>query len=361
MSDLGERKKNMFKRLTIITLILLSVIFPVMAFDDTSDSLNISENEMSQIKMSDFSDNTEVYNLISENIDKKVLSLTNLKNPEEFSSVYDCGQRARYNNVTEYVRFILENDFSYEQLEVFNRILESGTTIQSFKQVYEFWLTTEDDFSIIEEICELEDDYFSVAWYERAYNHLTDYEHGALSSQEIMDYQNRGITLDEILSANVLCRSKGQNIKNILSLVSGGTSIEQQAMQIYGVEEIPVSDSLLDGVTLLATERGKNTMLQARNKSVYSISKSIVDLPLYAEVIRKKVDDKIKSLGLEKPRISIFEDYRALRSTGYSVSIQVALLNKGYTPDEIAAASQMKTYLPYEAVKLAREVTKNEN
>ena len=98
----------------------------------------------------------------------------------------------------------------------------------------------------------MENSYFSEYWYENAFNKLTNYAHGVLDGDEIREYQELGITTDQILAANVMCRKNGQNIHTILDAAASGNTIEAQAQAIYGRELARDEGTLFNAVTELA-------------------------------------------------------------------------------------------------------------
>ncbi len=340
----------MLKRISILLGLLLCFSCTCMAEElDTpmSKELNITETvELEKIALK---------NNVATMLDQNLKIKTKLKNANEFKSIMNANAKAIYNNVSEYVRFIYQNELSNEELEIVNHILDNGTTIQTLTEVYDFWLTTDEDFAMVEEICLLEDRYFSEYWYENAFNKLTDHVHGELSAQQIMEYRDKGITTDQILAANVMCRKKGQNIFGILDNVLSGTSIEEQAKALYGVDEIVVEDTLFSAIDKIAKESRNKYKINTIKKLKLAINDEILD-----EVIQEKVNVAISNYKIQKPEEDAYEDYQALMKSGYPVSVQRALLNKGYTPQEIKKAAELGIWDIHKSAKNAREILKNE-
>ena len=294
---------------------------------------------------------------ISERLSKKI----NLKKPEEFASIMACSPRAMYENVSDYTAFVCEYNLTDAQLEVINRILDKGTTIQSLIQVYKFWLTTDYDFTMVEEICALEDKYFSEYWYESAFNDITEYTHGVLTIEDINNYRNMGISTDEILAANVLCRKEGQNIFNILDGVCNGVSIEQQVIEIYGVDVLPESDSIFKSVSEVAESTAHifNTLTADISFDGGVLNKEEISRVNFA-VVSQKIDTELERLMIQVPEQSVEDDYITLNSTPLPISIKRALLNKGYTPEEIQKVALSHETNLNKAARNAREAVKNE-
>jgi len=306
------------------------------AFD--ADKVQLSSKEISM---------DMYFDEISERLSKKI----NLKKPEEFPHLMKGSSRVVYNNVSDYTGFICTNNLDDEQLKTINRILENGTTIQSLIQVYEFWLTTDYDISMVEEICALEDEYFSEYWYESAFNHITNDIHGVLKYDDINYYRDLGVSDDEILAANVLCRKEGQNIFDILDGVVNGVSIEAQAMEIYGVDILPESSTLFKSVTqlskpyALALADGVNT-LNITSSDAKEFENTFVQNTITLETERLKIAE---------PLIDPVEDYEALMRSHLPVSVQRTLLNKGYTPTEIEQTARIGGWNIAETAKRVRE------
>jgi len=291
----------------------------------------------------------------------KNLEISAIKNAEEFKSIIDCCDEAKYENICEYVSFLCENSFDKEEIKIINRILEKGTTIQSLKQVHEFWLSTDEDFSIIEEICELEDVYFSEFWYEDAFNRITNDVHGVLSSEDIEFYQEKGVSIDEMLSANVLCRKEGQNIFDILDRVSEGERIEKIAEEIYDIANIPDADTKHEKVKMLAKAKKYKISSGLFGSKKVNLSDVISQIEnSYLKVIKDKINAEIKRLEISKPKNSLQEEQEILDDIDLPISMLNALTNKGYTLHEIQIIPDQHKEDIYDAVKAARRQLKDE-
>ncbi len=291
---------------------------------------------------------------VKEKIKDKQSKKTKLKKAKDFKSITECNSRASRDNVAAYVKFTCENDFADERLEIINRILETGTTVQTLRQVYEFWLTTDEDFAMVEQICALENTYFSEYWYENAFNKLTNYAHGALTGAEIREYQEAGISNDQILAANVMCRKKGQNIHTILDSVLAGNTIESQAKAIYGTDLVVGDGTLFDAVTKLAKTSKSGAESLALDDEV------IVKDDIFYDALNDIITDELSELNLIEDDTTIEDDYAALKNSNYPISAQRALMNKGFTPQEIEKSAQIDERSLFKAAKMAREMLKNE-
>lgn len=283
-------------------------------------------------------------------IEDYVANTSNIKSPEHFKSIVDCYDKAAIENISDYINFIYQNRFNYSELKVINRILENGTTIQSLEQAYEFWLTTDESFDFIEQMCLLESTFVSEFWYENAFDMLTEYEHGVLESDKILHYQKLGVTIDQILAANVMSRKRGQNIEKILSEYLDGISLEEYAKKLYNTNNLPQFDSLAESVTHLAKE--------SKRPAVYKISQK--QREELTKIIRDKITSAHQIRALKQTNSNSANDLTLLKDVQYPSNIQKALLNKGYTPEEIVKASKLPGNNIFDSVKKAREMMKNE-
>lgn len=347
----------MTRKIILLICVLLTVFTVAYAGIETIKKQEIKE----EVRIEDglISDDTVNIDLFSAEIEQKISGKVNLKKPEEFKVIMDGCERAVYNNVAEYTDFICTYDFTEDELKVINRILNSGTTIQSLVQVYEFWLTTDEEFSIIEEICALEDDFFSEYWYENAFNLITDYSHGVLNAEDVQNYLAQGITEDEIMSANILSRKDGQNIEDILSKLIGGESLETQAKQIYGVDTLPEDEYMYRRILVLSQTANEKLATYGMNSEINAVNTNRIK-EITEEAITLKIDTELERLNIEEPESDMEGDYEKLKSSKYPISVQRTLINKGYTPDEILLASLQDEDNINIAAKKAREAFKNE-
>lgn len=277
---------------------------------------------------------------------------------DKLSSVTDCCDEAKVSNIYAYFNFLCENSFSPLEISQINKILLKGTTVQSLAQVYDFYITTDEDFEIVEKICELEDKYFDEYWYEDAFNEITNNSHGVLDYKQLKSYEEKGLGLDQILAANILSRKEGQNIFDILDAMESGKSTKEFVKEIYGItlnsnyenDYEAVSDAVKILKYNVPSELTKNKKIDI--KSVLSNIEST-----YAQLSGEKALKAVETLDVKN---SAEYSYNDLTECNLTVNEKNALLNKGYTPDEILKACELKSDNIYEAVKKARRLLKNE-
>lgn len=320
------------KKSIIIAIVLICITATVTAaleYHETAVTANLS-------------------NTVKTIIEDYTSETSNLKSPEHFKSIVNCCNEAAIENISAYINFIYQNRFNNSELKIINRILESGTTIQSLEQAYEFWLTTDEDFEFIEQMCLIENEFVSEYWYENAFDVLTQSQHGTLEADEILYYQNCGITLDQILAANIMSRKEGQNIKNIIEQFQSGLSVESVAKSIYNISEFPKAESFTQAVTILAENSKKPDIYTTGQKNELQ------------KIVREKISTITKKLSLIPSKAKVENEFELLEDVQYPANIQIALLNKGYTPSEISKASRLSEKDIITSVKKAREILKNE-
>lgn len=297
--------------------------------------------------------------LCAEKIDAGFSQIERVQQPENLDCIMNCSDEAKLSNIYAYIRFMCENDFSDEQLADINEILESGTTVQSLSQVYDFWLTTDEDFSVVAKICALENKYFNEYWYEDAFNEITNDGHGVLNRAQLKTYMQKGLALDQISAANILSRKDGQNIFDILDSIADGKNIEKLIKEIYGVTVSSKEQTDLEKVETAVKALKYNvpsTLLESRKADLSAVVEQAESN--YQNAIDKKADYYISKLNIADDTSDT--SYDVLNECDYPVNVKNALLNKGYTPNEILKASKLSADDIYDAAKTAREVMKNE-
>ncbi len=341
----------MLSKKTVLSLCVVAVV----AF--TTITIAYSFEKASNVLPVEAALSTENLTDVEKIVDARIDANAGIKSPEQIKSIIDCNNRAKYDNIASYVAFVCENRFSPAQIKIINNILDSGTTIQTLNQVYDFWLTTDEPFSIVEEICALEDEFFSEFWYENAFNSITDNEHGVLSDKEVREYLNKNLTYDDILTANTLSRKKGQNINNILNRIVDGEKIEDIICEIYDIDFLPEAETNLEKINKIIKSKKYNIASEVVNSDKLTTFVDSAEAN-YGGVILDKIYEETTRLKVDVPEADDEYDAEMLKKSGLPYLTIKALLNKGYTPDEIAKVPEFENTLPHIAVKKAREVLK---
>ncbi len=138
-----------------------------------------------------------------------------------------------YSSIESYIAFVLENSPSDKELAVIHSLLNDGYTIQTLSQIYDFYLTTSEDEQIISKIAALDEEYWGDNWIENAYNEITGEKHGVLDTDDIKNYLDKGLSLEDISYANILCRKGVHTIDEILTMKQNGASWEKINNSVY--------------------------------------------------------------------------------------------------------------------------------
>lgn len=155
---------------------------------------------------------------------------------EEFAqteAVYNSDSLAKQDDILEYLAFVKVFNISDENLKAVNYVITNGTTLQSAICAYKFWLTCNDDISLFKKICALEYKFYNEYWAEDAYNEITDNKKGVLSVDDVGQYLDKGISLDEINIANILSRKYDGTIYDILDRIENGGDIVDIMNDVY--------------------------------------------------------------------------------------------------------------------------------
>ena len=341
------------KILIILFAALLVITSVVMVSGFMSKASPVSAAD---IKLTDLSIDS-----VASVVNKKFDNDKMIKSAENIASIINCHNEAKYYNICAYIEFIGENSFTSEQIKIINNILEKGTTIQTLSQVYDFWLTTNEPFEIIEEICSMEDAYFSEFWYENAFNKLTDNKHGVLDIEDVEEYKAKGISSNQILAGNILCRKGVYTINEILDKVVKGANIEEIACEIYSIDALPEGENIFQRVNMISKAKKYNISSLILGNTPEKIKNAIEKANAsFSNVISQKIESEIKRLKISIPKSDNKEAVEKMNDIGLPIDTLHALLNKGYTPDEIVKASEIGIDDIFEATKKAREVLKNE-
>lgn len=270
-----------------------------------------------------------------------------------------------YQKILSYSVFLAENEFTKEQLEYINSLLDAGYSEGVIQEVYEFWLTTDEDFSMIGDLCALSNEMYGIYWVENAFNKLTNNSHGVLEREDIEVYYEQGLTYEDIYAANILSRRKGQTIQGILDdMLSGKTNSEI----ITDVGMMPKSRSISGKIDNVE----RSVALRIINNYQLEMSDIPEDESEIAEYIDnleneryrnnvEMVKEELSNAGIipeeidrEARRKENNESRNAAVNNGFDTYLISSFLKRGYTYEQIEKASEIclvKDVNPLEAIK----------
>lgn len=142
----------------------------------------------------------------------------------------------------EYLRVV--HGLSQQQLDYIADLVIEGCDMKDIINIAYFWLDTDDDISVIKEMYDLKGEFEGkTEWLSNAYDIVTNAENGSLSVEDVEAYYAKGITADEIITADILCRKGVYTIQEILDKRCAGQSLVEIANEIE-------NGGLLGAVTL---------------------------------------------------------------------------------------------------------------
>ncbi len=274
-----------------------------------------------------------------------------------------------YTDIESYITFMIKHTLTSDEIAVINSLVASGTTMQTVENIYDFYLTTNDDFSIISKIAALETAFWGDHWIENAYNHITGNAHGVLNLEDIKEYSNH-LSIDDITYANILCRKGVYNIREILDKVQSGESWDNITDEIYSSvhTKSKLSGSALERATYFSKLSSSCFSYSSAPMQTYNFAKTLskceADLSTFRitaenivqdhETIKQKYYDELaqaanailQKIGLATSYMD-FEQYNTYDETNRSIAVANGLHEKhirlleqrGYTMEEIANAS----------------------
>ena len=152
--------------------------------------------------------------------------LSDQSDNQVFTSLNQTGKDsgAVYNDIFAYKLLKKLYRPSAEALATIDALLEKGADVAKVIEIYEFWLTTSENASIIAEIYDRSNTIQDIYWVEDLFNEVTNNRHGVLDRDGINQYLAQGLTTEDIKIANVLCRKGAATITEILDRRAAGES-----------------------------------------------------------------------------------------------------------------------------------------
>lgn len=258
-----------------------------------------------------------------------------------------------YLTVLYYAAQLMKYNASAEEQELLHQLILNGADAKRITQIYIFLQDTCYGVELVEPMyaagVELEGDY----WVEDAFNIVTENRHGVLSPEDVRTYLDQGITVNDIQTANVLCRKGVYTIQEILQQVQDGTSWEHIFSEIRG-QDIHSQTALLGifqeevdptaalRATRLSEVTGVDTdaFLTAQAEEVLEENETYLSNKLLSEA-----DAYLESIGVIDdakltPSVNAEIIGRAVEN-GMSQEQIDAYLTDGYSDLEILNASEM--------------------
>ncbi|MGN0178867.1 MAG: hypothetical protein ACI4DY_05415 [Monoglobaceae bacterium] len=141
-----------------------------------------------------------------------------------------------FNNIVynyEYLRVAYKlND---AQLNYIADLIIDGKEAITVMDLCYFWLDTNEDISIVGDMYGLRSRYRGGTWIENAFNKVTGDKCGVLTEEDVEQYLSEGITVQDIMTANKLCRRGVMTIQEILEMRKDNKTFAEISAVIDGV------------------------------------------------------------------------------------------------------------------------------
>ncbi len=201
-----------------------------------------------------------------------------------------------------------EYNLSPEEKEEFVKWISSGMNAELLTYIYEFWLSTNEDFSMIKDIYDVfVDSYYEGMqlphnhdlWFEGIFNTLTGGKCGRLTAEEIDEFLSNGISIGEIKAAERMSRTGILTVNEILSERTENVSWNEIAAEVYDIpilknETELALDNILDLVSLtrISGKGAEEILEKSKATSIEDFTKE------YFQESRIKADSKLKESNI---------------------------------------------------------------
>lgn len=342
---------------TIVILLLictaaaasLGVFEPEQQSEFTASEQAVAEISYSSVMAQNMKDNASAISDVAAGYDMDALSYED------------------YISIESYITFMLKHSLTADEISAVNALVANGTTMQTIEQIYDFYLTTNDDFSVVTQIANLEEEFWGNHWIENAYNHITNNSHGVLDSDDVKSYLET-FSADEISYANVMSRKGVYTIQEILNKVQGGSSWDDITSEIYSsvLTTEKLSGSALERTNAAIAMKSANIEYSSDPMLAYefaqAVSKADADAisvneesseqsteqlkETYYDNLANASNTVLKKLGMATSYMN-YEEYEAYYEANYNLAIENGLMEahirllekRGYTMGEIASVS----------------------
>lgn len=122
-----------------------------------------------------------------------------------------------------------------DQKDYIADLVINGCNMRDIIGLTYFWVDTNEDISLIKSMYDIKDEFDGKPdWYGNAYDKVTDAKNGSLSVEEVKEYMQKGLTAEEILTADKLSRKGVYTINQILDKCCDGQTLLDVANEIQG-------------------------------------------------------------------------------------------------------------------------------
>ncbi|OQB13715.1 MAG: hypothetical protein BWY15_01563 [Firmicutes bacterium ADurb.Bin193] len=271
-----------------------------------------------------------------------------------------------YEDIFQYKKFKKMYKPASQDMAYLDALIIKGANIATLINIYDFWLTTSEDISIIGQIYDLSSAIAGPYWIEDAFNQITGNRHGVLDKDGINQYLSQQITAEDIRIANVLSRKGVLTITEVLDRFAADR--DWAAIVRHVEENGRTGRESLGGKTGLGLNGGitfktlKDILLYVRFINIIRPQDETVfgetqkDASSMEGIISECEDEVIKEVYTDLLADGVFKDRKSkengdnketdnyfrekIRANGVSDEQVEALLDNGYSILDILNASE---------------------
>ena|GEM_PF-4555218 len=207
------------KKTICIILIVICIAGAVGVAAQFSENAKILEPESNQ---------TDIYTVYDKPQAYEEVQLSDKSENAVFQMLNRSGKAKNeiYNDIFMYKYFLKMYNPSIAERTYIDTLILKGADVFTMISIFDFWRTTAEDIDMIGKIYAKSADVQGAYWIEEVFNELTENRHGVLDKEAINEYFEKGLTKDDILQANILCRKGVYTITEILDKVAVGEAWE---------------------------------------------------------------------------------------------------------------------------------------
>ncbi len=266
-----------------------------------------------------------------------------------------------YEKVEAYATFKISQQPTAEEIQHMANLLSDGSPLEAVLDAYQFWMTTNAEFSLVDQLVQAyQQEFANISyWTEEVYDSITQ-NPNVLSEEDVDAYMQQGISAEDILLANELSRKNVYTIQQILTKRQQETAWFDIIAEVYDRLNYPLvvenakKDSyrkIQDGryiiKAIFLSKRSGQALeewldMAAEDTAAFRMASSQYITKLYADEI-----DMLKARGLyelpaeEAEELAQHEAYLDAQLQAAKVDVQQvqALEAQGYAKEEILNAA----------------------
>lgn len=311
--------KKITKKYLIIGLVILLLCVSVYVVASNYIARSSNDDKLTETQIEDMERKEKIDEVINvENVDEMsryeafLLAIEKIaESPVEFNLI-----------VHNYEYLKVAYNLSDQEMDYLYGLVIDGKNPKDIVSICYFWIDTNEDITIVEDIYDLKWRYKTETWVENAFNYVTENKCGVLETEDVNEYMKKGLSEADIVSANVLCRKGVLTIQEILDMRLKGISfaeisavinkipveslpteiVAQDKVQAYDIKDEDTSSDIISNDVIMAEELSKMTQEPiSKYYNMIADGESIEEvLDRREEDISKQVDEDLRSRNIYK-------------------------------------------------------------